>query len=145
MDKNVRELREMIDLVGVGFVLRICRVHRTTLSRWLNGRVPVPVTALNTLRATVCGKTIWADGAWAGWFFREGKLIAPNGESFNEREVSGIPLREQLVKAQFEEIVKLREKLIAATRELARLDSAANDSAVWDGDVRTQAFDKKQA
>ena len=136
--------REMVQLaadLGVSRIASICRVHRTTVARWVKGQVPVPESAILALRAYGWGEMPGLDRCWDGWFFRDGLLWSPEGNKFDPGEIMALIYMPPLAIAQRQTIVDLEAKLIAATKEATKHDPAANDRAIWEADVRSKAFE----
>lgn len=94
------------------------------------------------IRAYGWGEMPGLDRCWDGWFFRDGLLWSPDGDKFDPGEIMALVYMRPLVIEQRRQIVELEGKLIAATKEAAKTDSAANDMAIWGQDVRSRAFEK---
>ena len=142
MRNKQSELAKLVDELGPSRIASICRVHRTTVGRWLKGQVPIPESAILALRAYGWGEMPGLERAWDGWFFRDGLLWSPNGDKFDPGEIMALIYMRPLVIAQREQIAELEAKLIAATREATKYDPAANDRAIWESDVRVKAFEQ---
>ncbi len=134
------EIEQLIEVVGLQETINVCRVHRTTVGRWIKGQVKPPASALVTLRLLAWGKHPREDRAWEGWIFRRGKLVSPDGDEFEPGDVKALRYLHPLVKSQRKRIEELEAQIVALTREVARADPAANDLAVWPGDPRTKAY-----
>lgn len=136
------ELEYLIDAVGGrAYAEDLCRVHRTTMGRWLSGKIKPPAAALATLRAAAWGQMPGRDRTWDGWFFRDGLLWSPEGERFDAGEIRALVYMRKVITAQREQIVTLERQIVAATREASRHDPAANDNAIWPADVRSKAYE----
>lgn len=142
MRNATQELASLVEHLGAGRIASICRVHRTTVGRWLKGQVPVPESAILALRAYGWGEMPGLDRCWDGWFFRDGLLWSPDGNKFDPGEINALVYMRPLVIAQRKQIVELEAQLVAATKEATKHDPAANDRAIWEADVRSKAFGK---
>jgi len=134
------ELQNLVDALGPHRAADLCRVHRTTLLRWLAGQTRVPAAALATLRAAAWGQMPGRERAWDGWTFDEGYLWSPEGVRFSRGDVASLPYVRDLVKALQADVARLEAQLVAATRAAAETDRASNDAAIWPDDVRSRAF-----
>lgn len=134
------ELKSLVEVLGQHRAADLCRVHRTTVGRWLKGQIDPPEAALIALRAAVTGQMPGRDRAWDGWYFQDGLLWSPEGYGFDSGQILARVYERQMIQALRKQIEDLEAKLVAATRELAKSDKAANDVAVWDTDVRTKAY-----
>jgi len=140
--RNARsELVQIAADLGVSRIASICRVHRTTVGRWLKGQVPVPESAILALRAYGWGEMPGLDRCWDGWFFKDGLLWSPDGDKFDPGEIKALVYMRPLVIEQRKRIVELEAELVAATREATKYDPAANDRSIWESDVRSKAFE----
>lgn len=108
-----RDLKELIDLIGQRRVERELNVHRTTIDRWLDGKVQIPGCQHLAIRMLL-GDLPGTCGKWSGWGFRDGKLYSPGGDAFDAGQVLSLVLLRQQLSTQRREIMKLRAQLAVA-------------------------------
>lgn len=132
-----RELEELINtLGGAEYVERALNVHRTTLLRWRSGKTLPTQATMDLLRGLAGSKMPWAGKDWDGWRFERGQLLGPEGEHFTAGELKAWHFEKQLIRAQHEEITRLRGMVQQLAIAAKTLDPAANDMAVWERDPR---------
>lgn len=114
-----RDRQRLIDLIGQRAVERELNVHRTTVSRWLLGRVPVPGAQQLAVRSLL-GHLPGTGEAWHGWRFHDGKLISPAGDTYTPGDVLGSRLQRQRADALDHELraLRLRVKVLEKTVDL---------------------------
>lgn len=120
----LRDLGALLEKYGELGVCRQLNVHRTTVRRWLAGRVQIPGHQLQVIRMLL-GHLPGTEGQWAGWSFFKGELCAPNGQAFNAGQVMAIGLQRQRVRALEEEVQRLTVRLAIAEQAQPQ---AANDT-----------------
>lgn len=120
----VRHLRQLIELIGPVRVERELNVHRTTVARWLAGRVKVPGHQHHVVRMLL-GDLPGTAGKWSGWRFHDGELLAPGGDRFRPGDVLSLILLRQQLSAQQREIGQLKVRLAIAE---AAQPQAANEA-----------------
>lgn len=64
--QHLWDLQQLIELHGRDKTERMLGVHRTTVTRWLDGRVSMPV-AQRTMVQWLNGNLPGTDGQWTGW------------------------------------------------------------------------------
>ena len=122
-----RDLAHLIELIGQRRVERELNVHRTTVARWLSGRVRIPGVQHLGIRGLL-GDLPGTAGKWTGWRFHDGQLLSPAGEAFRSGDVLSLVLLRQQLTAQRREIDALRVKLAIAEQGLETLAPAANSA-----------------
>jgi Phage protein len=122
-----RDLRLLIDAIGQRAVLRHLNVHRTTVGRWLSGATHIPGAQALAVRALL-GDLPGTCGAWTGWRFHDGELIAPGGDRYTPGDVLGIRLQQQRVSALDHELRALRLKVKTLEKTIDLYGPAANES-----------------
>jgi hypothetical protein len=128
---GARELEYFLDSVGRADICRLCGVHRTTLSRWLDGSSTVPKSALNLLRIVASGRLPTMGKEWSGWCFQGADLFTPANFPVSPGEILAIPYRRALIREQQKQVAHLRATVEKLSRELAAMDAAANDARQW--------------
>lgn len=128
---GARELEYYLDALGRPEICRLCGVHRTTLSRWLDGSSAVPVAVLNLLRIVSSGRLPSMGKEWSGWVFQGGDLFTPSNVPVSPGEILAMPFRRALLRDQAKQIAHLRATVEKLTHDLAALDAAANDALQW--------------
>lgn len=126
---NTRDLRALIELRGREPVERLLGVHRTTVTRWLDGSVRMPEHA-QLMVSMLLGNMPGTDGQWEGFRFWKGKLYCREWrEGFTAGEVVGIPHLHQRI-ALLERLLDQKDEVIASlVKERAVREVAANDAA----------------
>lgn len=109
------EINDLVEWHGIINVERLLEVHRTTIQRWCNGTVNVPIVAIIALRALKGDfPHMEAGKKWEGWRFgRDGILYEPNGTPRTEGEIRGLHWLNQIVAAQRQQIKELAARLDA--------------------------------
>jgi hypothetical protein len=125
-----RHLRELIERIGERRVLFELNVHRTTLRRWLSGRVQIPGRQHLAIRLLL-GDLPGTAGKWAGWRFHDGELISPGGDHYRPGDVLSLVILRQQLTAQRRELEALKIRLAIAEQAVETLAPAANDSRAW--------------
>jgi hypothetical protein len=128
---GARELEYYLDSVGRSEMCRLCGVHRTTLSRWLDGTSTVPLSVLNLLRIVSSGRLPTMGKEWDGWTFQAGDLFTPANVAVSPGEILAMPFRRALLRDQAKQIAHLRATVEKLTADVAALDVAANDALQW--------------
>lgn len=109
------EISELVYWHGLANVERLLEVHRTTIQRWCNGKIDVPVSAIIALRALKGDFPHMEAKDWVGWTFgRDGKLYEPNGYAHTSGQIAATYLRYQLMAALQVQVRELEAKLQAA-------------------------------
>ena len=103
----VKHLKQAVELLGEKRVERELNVHRTTVRRWLAGRVAIPGKAHQVIRMLL-GDLPGTDGKWTGWRFHDGDLVSPEGVRFTPGDVRAIPMRLQMVNQLHDENLRLK-------------------------------------
>lgn len=103
----VHRLRQLIELIGQRRVERELNVHRTTVLRWLDGKVKIPGAQHLAIRGLL-GDLPGTDGQWSGWRFHDGALLSPGGDAFSAGQVLSLVLLRQQLTAQRRELDALR-------------------------------------
>lgn len=139
---SARELEHLVKELSEHTALRLLRVHRTTISRWIRGKSRIPDSALITLRAALYGERPGDVGkVWEGWSFGpDGMLYSPDGFPYSSGDLMAQRMERRLIKTLFKSVDELEAKVLALTRELAKHDIAANDMSVWPGNPQTKAY-----
>lgn len=122
--KPVNDLKRLIELIGQRRVERELNVHRTTVLRWLAGRVEMPGSQVLAVRSLL-GDLPGTAGRWTGWRFHDGELLSPGGDAFKPGDVLSLGLLRQQLAAQRREIERLTVHLAVAE---AAQPQAANDN-----------------
>jgi hypothetical protein len=125
-----RHLRELIERIGERRVLFELNVHRTTLRRWLSGRVQIPGRQHQVIRLLL-GDLPGTCGKWTGWRFHDGALCSPGGDTYRPGDVLSLIILRQQLTAQRRELEALKIRLAIAEEAVERLAPAANDSRAW--------------
>lgn len=109
------EINDLVEWFGIIEIERLLEVHRTTIQRWCNGTVNVPVVAIIALRSLKGDfPHMEADKRWSGWRFgRDGTLFEPNGTPHTSAEISAIHWQTQLVAALRQQVAQLTARLDA--------------------------------
>lgn len=126
-ERSRRDLRRLIDLIGQRGVERALNVHRTTVGRWLQGRVPLPGGQWQAVRSLL-GDLPGAMGRWHGWRFHDGELLSPAGDRYTPGEVLSLRLRTQQANELMRENRDLRLRIKVLEQTLDHLGPAANHS-----------------
>jgi hypothetical protein len=138
-DKSLFELRSLVERIGPTWAASVCGVHRTTLSRWLSGAVPLPRAALNALRAAD-GRAPGMAGQWDGWRFVDGVLWSPEGYQYRPGDLLAQQYDRPLILALQAQVRELEARIVRMTKAAAQVDPAANESHTWPGDPASRAF-----
>ncbi len=69
------------------YVMRACRVSRSTVHRWRNGDTAIPHTAWQWLQACALGLVIPEDCPWSGFRFHQGQLWTRSGFAHHPGEL----------------------------------------------------------
>jgi hypothetical protein len=125
-----RHLRALIELIGERRVLFELNVHRTTLRRWLSGRVQIPGHQHQVIKLLL-GDLPGTCGKWTGWRFHDGALCSPGGDTYRPGDVLSLVILRQQLTAQRRELEALKIRLAIAEDAVERLAPAANDSRAW--------------
>jgi transcriptional regulator with XRE-family HTH domain len=128
---GARELEYYLEALSRADICRLCGVHRTTLSRWLDGSSAVPVSVLNLLRIVSTGRLPTMGKEWDGWTFQGSDLYTPANFPVSPGEILAMPYRKALLRDQQKQIAHLRVTVEKLTQELAAIDHAANDALQW--------------
>lgn len=120
-----RDLRLLIDAIGQRSVERHLNVHRTTVARWLSGRVRIPGAQSQALRHLL-GDLPGTDGAWHGWRFQSGFLHSPANDTYEPGEILAIRLQQQRVRELDRELLRLQARIRVLEKTLDHLTPAAN-------------------
>lgn len=120
-----RDLRLLIEHMGLRGVERALDVHRTTVSRWLSGRCRIGGADLLAIRSLL-GDLPGTDRKWTGWRFHDGELIAPGGDRYTPGDVLGIRLQQQRVSQLDRELRDLRARLKVLEKTVDLYGPAAN-------------------
>lgn len=126
-EKPRRDLRRLIDLIGQRAVERELDVHRTTVARWLAGAVRIPGAQWLAIRGLL-GDAPGTAGAWTGWRFHDGELLAPGGDRFQPGHVLSLRLHMQRAAELDREVRKLRARVKDLEKTVDRISPAANES-----------------
>jgi hypothetical protein len=121
-----RDLRALIELVGQSRVERELDVHRTTVSRWLQGSVAIPAAQHLAIKALL-GDAPGTMGKWTGWRFHDGKLVAPGGDAFHPGDILSLILLRQQLTAQRRELdaLRLRVRVLETLTQKSANDARA--------------------
>lgn len=122
------DLRQLIEKLGRQCVERELNVHRTTVTRWLEGKVKIPGHQHQVIRMLL-GDLPGTGGKWSGWRFHDGELIAPGGDAFSAGAVLSLVLLRQQLTAQQREITTLKVQLAMSEQALARSNAGAANEA----------------
>lgn len=114
--RPIHDLRALIELIGQRRVERELNVHRTTIRRWLDGRVQMPGAQRLAVRSLL-GDLPGTEGRWTGWRFHDGELLDPEGNRYRPGEIRAIGLTKQLVDEQRRTIEKLRTRVAVLEHE----------------------------
>jgi transposase-like protein len=121
-----RDLRALIERIGETRVCRELNVHRTTVRRWLAGKVAIPGHQHQVIRMLL-GDLPGTCGKWTGWRFHDGELVAPGGDSFRAGDVLSLIILRQQLTAQRRELDALKVRLAIAEEAERRHTGAANE------------------
>lgn len=121
-----RDLRRLIELIGQRRVERELSVHRTTVQRWLDGRVRIPGSQLLAIRALL-GDHPGTAGKWHSWRFHDGHLLSPAGDAYTAGDVMAIGLNRQRIAWLEREVARLRARLAIVEEDARRHTGAANE------------------
>lgn len=138
LSKELLDVAALIDQIGPRLVARLCGVHRTTVLRWKAGQVRCPGSAVAMMRNYLEGHNPGPE--WQGWRMVGGDLISPAGDRFTPGDILASPWERAALESTQKRMRLLEAQLIQATKAAALVDPASNDSAIWPGDVRAQAF-----
>lgn len=118
---DVRQLLEAsANRLTMAGAASLCGVHRTTVSRWLDGSVQIPDAAFALLRFHADGVPPGCGDAWRGFSWSADALICPDGKTrVTAQEIAGLGYQ----RAAFD----------AACRKIAELESLCAKLA---GDVQ---------
>lgn len=122
----LKDLAALLELYGEPGVCRQLNVHRTTVRRWVAGKVQIPGHQLQVIRMLL-GHLPGTEGKWAGWSFFQGQLVAPNGQAYGAGEVMAIGLNRQRILALEAELHRLQIRLAIAEEAERRHAGAANE------------------
>jgi transcriptional regulator with XRE-family HTH domain len=112
--------------VGDARALAVLGVDRSTLSRWLSGRVKVPHAAALVLRQLAEGVPPGCTDAWLGFSWDGDALVTPTGERLTARSLDGLHWQRQYTRSLERRVDEL-EKMVESLR---RVGGSANDAIV---------------
>lgn len=135
---SMPDISAYVDALGLHRVCELCKVHRTTVTRWVNGTVTPPASALLVLQLECSGQRPGPE--WQGWRMHGEFLYSPAGDKFTPGDVLAAPWQVAANESLRAQVARLEAQLIAATKAAAVVDQASNDSALWPNDVRSKAF-----
>lgn len=118
-----RDLAHLIELIGSRRVERELNVHRTTVARWMSGRVHVPGAVHQAVRLLL-GDHPGTLGKWHGWRFHGGLLLSPAGDAFTAGQVMAIGLQRQRISQLERDLLKARARVLLLEQSYPQ---AAND------------------
>jgi hypothetical protein len=121
-----RHLRELIERIGERRVLFELNVHRTTLRRWLSGRVQIPGHQHQVIRLLL-GDLPGTCGQWTDWRFHDGELLSPGGDRYRPGDVLSLIILRQQLTAQRRELDALKIRLAISEEAERRHTGAANE------------------
>lgn len=121
-----RDLRALIERIGERRVLRELNVHRTTVRRWLAGKVQIPGHQHQVIRMLL-GDLPGTCGKWTGWRFHDGELYSPGGDHYRPGDVLSLVLLRQQLTTQQREIDRLKIRLAITEEAERRHAGAANE------------------
>lgn len=124
--RPVHDLEQLIERVGRTHVERHLNVHRTTVLRWLAGKVKIPGAKHQAVRMLL-GDLPGTDGQWTGWRFWEGMLISPAGDKFGPGQVLSLVLLRQQLTTRDRENAALRVRCAVLEQGLQNAYPAANE------------------
>lgn len=122
-----RDLQRLVDLIGQRRVERELDVHRTTVARWLAGRVAIPGAQHLAVRGLL-GDLPGTAGAWAGWRFHDGELLSPAGDRYTAGEVLSLRLQIQRNTELDRELRALKARIKVLEKTVDLYGPAANES-----------------
>lgn len=102
-------------------------MHRTTIARWLDGRVSIPGAQHLAVRGLL-GDLPGTAGKWTGWRFHDGELLAPGGDRFKPGEVLSLRLQMQRASELDREVRALRQRVKILEKTVDLYGPAANQS-----------------
>lgn len=137
--KQLEELEILVSAIGPTWSASVCGVHRTTLSRWRSGAVPVPRAALNALRAAD-GRAPGMAGQWNGWHFVDGVLWSPEGYQYGPGDLLAQVYERPLIRSLQKQVSEYEARIVRLTQAAAQVDPAGNDAAIWPANPATRAF-----
>jgi hypothetical protein len=120
-----RDLKRLIELIGQRGVERALNVHRTTVLRWVSGRISIPGAQVLAVRALL-GDLPGTAGKWTGWRFHDGMLYAPGGDRYTPGEVLALRLQQQRVREFDRENRELKARIRVLEATLDLVSPAAN-------------------
>lgn len=123
-----QEFYEMLQRVGERRVLYEFQIHRTTLSRWLDGKTEIPGTVMYAMRALAYGPGV--DPDWQDWKFRDGYLHSPGREKFTPGDLLAMRYMKFQIDALRRENKQLADKVLAMSQSPAVRGESANDAAI---------------
>jgi hypothetical protein len=121
-----RHLRQLIERIGERRVLFELNVHRTTLRRWLSGRVQIPGHQHQVIRLLL-GDLPGTCGKWTDWRFHDGELLSPGGDRYRPGDVLSLIILRQQLTAQRRELEALKVRLAISEEAERRHTGAANE------------------
>lgn len=125
--RPLNDLNALLEKYGEAGVCRELNVYRTTVRRWLSGKVALPGHQHQVIRLLL-GHLPGTAGQWEHWSFYRGELISPAGEAYRAGDVMAIGLQRQRVAALEHELYQLRIRLAIAEQAVERLAPAANEA-----------------
>lgn len=112
--------------VGEARALALLGVNRTTLGRWLSGKVKVPHAAALVLRQLAEGVPPGCSDDWRGFQWVGDALVTPTGEKLTAREIDGLHWQRQYTRS----LERRVQELEGVIEGLRRLGGSANDATV---------------
>jgi hypothetical protein len=112
--------------VGEARALEVLQVNRTTLGRWLSGRVKVPHAAALVLRQLAEGVPPGGTDDWRGFQWDGDALVTPTGERLTARQLDGLHWQRQYTRS----LERRVQELEGVVESLRRLGGSANDALV---------------
>ena len=124
-------------------IAELCGVHRTTVSRWLDGSAQIPPASFEMLRFHAEGIPPSCGAAWRGFLWAGDSLTCPDGRTtLTAPEIAGAGYQKAYIAALERKIADLERKLIDATQKTDW--GAANDAYSDPADIRSKAFSTTQ-
>jgi len=139
-DEVHRVIWDSLNPIGDRRAAELCSVHRTTVSRWLDGSVQIPPAAYSLLLFHAEGIPPGCGDAWRGFSWESDAVVCPDGKTrLSAREIAGTGYQRAHIQALQDQVARLESLLVETAR---RIDPAgcANDLFTNPLDPRSKAF-----
>lgn len=122
------EFNDLLARVGEARAMYELGVHRTTIYRWLKGKVEIPKSVMYVMRDLAYG--VGVDPDWENWKFYKGHLVSPTREQFTPGDLLAIRYMRGQIDALNRANKELEGKVKALSVDAAVRAGAANDAAI---------------